>query len=440
MKKCILLLLCLLLTISPLTVHAAAEDYRTWSQSDSRWASMIMGDDPAATVKDYGCASVSITKILRQSGAVPEGYTPRDFVNHMNTIGNYVMLPAESSGSIASWGKTDIPGIGLTYVTSKSDYGSSKKVAAAALDYVKDGYYVIVKGKVDGVTHFCAVDNAKTLKNGYMTLLNSWKSGTNNLNKKYTDIFDSISTLYLFTAKNTITYADIPNGIYYLRNTLKGTYITLSGGIDVNKQAVSLGAFDGSSAMQLAFTDSSTGIRIRPLASEARVLEPVREKAAVTSGDLLNIRAVSTTRASNQGWLFRPVSGGYVIRNVSNPDCVLSAVNGELKMQTYNAEKTQQVWELIPADQHTVDVSLEATLAEDDTITYTITPGSFTGEAILIAANYQNGRMTAVSKEPLTLTRDQLIDQISLEDTPHAVTLFLLDSDYVPLCSPCTPK
>ena len=432
-KLCVILIIAaFLLPVLPVNTFAATEDYRGWAQGDSRWDDMVMGDDPAATVEDYGCASVSMTKLLRQSGAVGKGYTPRDFVNHMNTIGNYKMLKdGKSSGSIKSWKNTCKAGIGLTYGGASTDLSTSKAVSKA-IGYVEKGYYVIVKGNTKYGTHFCAVDNAQTLSNGYLTIMNSWATVKNNINVKYSDVFSSLSAVYYFKAFGTIDYTKVESGTYYLKNNATGTYVSVKDGVDAARQPVILSAFDGSSAMQLELTYKTAGSTFRPLCSETRLLEPKREKDAVTSGDTLYTVGVSTKRASNQGWSFQSVDGGYVIHNMSNPKCVLSAVNGELKMQTYAEGKATQIWSLIPVED-LKPLTLESTL-ENGEISYSIEPGGAADVAFLITAYYDDERLLETSVTNLTLGEEMLTGSLLLPENCSKVRLFLTNKSYVPLC------
>lgn len=75
------LMVLLMIPFAPTTAVLAEEDYRSWSQSDPRWGGLIMGDDPEATVATYGCTSLSVTKLLRQSGVVGADYTPYNFAD-----------------------------------------------------------------------------------------------------------------------------------------------------------------------------------------------------------------------------------------------------------------------------------------------------------------------------------------------------------------------
>lgn len=434
MKKlcAILIIAAFMLPLLHSNTFAATEDYRGWAQGDSRWDDMVMGDDPAATVEDYGCASVSITKILRQSGAVGKGYTPRDFVNHMNTIGNYKMLKdGKSSGSIKSWKNTCKAGIGLTYGGASTDL-STKKAVSKAVGYVEKGYYVIVKGDTKYGTHFCAVDNAKTMSNGYLTIMNSWNTVKNNINVKYSDVFSSLSAVYYFKAFETIDYTKVESGTYYLKNNATGTYVSVKDGIDAARQPAILRAFDGSSAMQLEVTYKAAGSTFRPLCCETRLLEPKREKDAVTSGDTLYAIGVSTKRASNQGWAFQSVEGGYVIHNMSNPKCVLSAVNGELKMQTYSEGKANQIWSLIPVEEYKA-LTMES-LVENEKTSYSIDPGNTNGAAILIAAYYEDERLLEATITNLVLDGDLLDGELPLREDCSKVRLFLINHAHIPLC------
>ena len=156
-KRFFAILLCVSLLIPAFSTEtfAASEDYRRWSQSDSLWGGLVMGSNQEATVSYCGCTSVAMTKLLRQSGAVGKGYTPRDFVNHMNTIGAY-----SSKGTI-SWSKAEKAGIGLSF-QKVLEYSSTSSAVNNAISYVEKGYYVIVKGMTKWDDY---VDYARSLAN-----------------------------------------------------------------------------------------------------------------------------------------------------------------------------------------------------------------------------------------------------------------------------------
>ena len=184
MKKRILsmvLILCFVIAMIPMgTLSAnAAEDYRGWSQGDSRWGSLIMGNGTGASVAWYGCTSVSITKLMRQSGAVDSNYTPYNFVTSMNSINGY-----NSSGGVI-WGSVSKLVSGFTYFQEVVSSNES-----IAIDYVNQGYFILVEGNTSEGYHFCAVDNALTKSNGYLTVMNTWSG--NNINVKCSSLFSSI--------------------------------------------------------------------------------------------------------------------------------------------------------------------------------------------------------------------------------------------------------
>ncbi|MBQ3404522.1 MAG: RICIN domain-containing protein, partial [Oscillospiraceae bacterium] len=341
-RSLISLFLCMLMLLTVvITPASAAEDYRGWSQSDSRWGRLIMGDDKAATVSGYGCASVSMAKILVQSGAVASGYTPATFVKYMNQIGNYVMLPSNASGSIKSWANACKAGTGLSFV-KVVDTSS----AAPVVNYINCGYYCIVGGQTKYGGHFCAVDNAKTIANGYLTIMNSWSNTSNNINVKYSNVFKSLNKVVLFKKSGTtptgttITYDTIDTDTYYIQNASTGTYLTLDGGKDAKAQNVSVAAYTGAKAQQMVVTYSSKGCTIRPACCASRLLNPYAD--SVKSGVNVNIYDVSND--GTQVWGFQEVSGGYVIRNMSNQSCVLAVNGSNVEVQTYSQGNTKQIW------------------------------------------------------------------------------------------------
>lgn len=72
------------------------------------------------------------------------------------------------------------------------------------MNYVKKGYYCIVGGPTKKYGyHYCAVDNAMTLSNGYLTIMNSWSNTSNNINVKYSSVFSNIDKVIVFTKNGT---------------------------------------------------------------------------------------------------------------------------------------------------------------------------------------------------------------------------------------------
>ena len=178
--------------VSILPVYASSEDYRSWSQSDDRWGDMTLGDSPTATVRKYGCTSVAVAKLMRQSGAAGSDFTPATFVERMNAIHGYALMADSQPNGVMYYNKTSQLFEGFTYKGQKS-YSNS-----AVIDAVNAGKYIIVIGKTkSGSEHYCAVDNALTISNGYVTIMNSW-TPSSNVNLKTSDVFSSLTGYLLF--------------------------------------------------------------------------------------------------------------------------------------------------------------------------------------------------------------------------------------------------
>lgn len=120
--------------------YAADPDYKSWSQTDSRWGSKTLGSG-YATVSRYGCLATSIAILAVYSGAVTsDSFNPGTFVDSMNDLGGFTY-----SGSLASWDliSTAVPGLECTgkYVVPSST--TESQYIAKLQEFSSDGYYMI---------------------------------------------------------------------------------------------------------------------------------------------------------------------------------------------------------------------------------------------------------------------------------------------------------
>ena len=116
----------------------------------------------------------------------------------MNANHGYTTYDDYNSGAAAYTGLMiygAIPSVVSGFSLSSIQYGVSSDTVYG---YVLQGYQIMIEGDTSYGHHFCPVDNALTLSNGNLTVMNSW---TNNVNVNFYSLFygDSVNA-YLFKA------------------------------------------------------------------------------------------------------------------------------------------------------------------------------------------------------------------------------------------------
>ncbi|MBR4636223.1 MAG: InlB B-repeat-containing protein [Clostridia bacterium] len=158
------------------------EDWKKWSQSDSRWGSIRLGSS-TNTMASSGCLVVSLAKLAIQAGCRnPNYYTPYNLVTDLNNNGGFNSGGALNSSSQAA----SLIGNGFTFVDETEFYeGYWEDPRAIIRGYVQNGEQVILRvsgGEIGvGDTHFVAVDNERTLNSTYEVYIfdTSWDSSWN---------------------------------------------------------------------------------------------------------------------------------------------------------------------------------------------------------------------------------------------------------------------
>lgn len=149
------------------------EDYRTWTQDDSRWGSISLGGSEY-TMKRSGCLVTSITKLIIQSELKKSSeFTPKTLVTWLNKNGGF------TSGGGLYWGKPAEYVSGLTYVgdiIAKGEYQSAQ-YDDKFISWINEGYHLVVQVKNGG--HWVAVDEAQTLANGKIYIMDSIPENVN---------------------------------------------------------------------------------------------------------------------------------------------------------------------------------------------------------------------------------------------------------------------
>lgn len=172
--------------------EAVSDYYKSWSQGDPAWSGIVMGT--LATVGGVGCATVAIAKLIVQAGALDQNsFNPGTLAKYINQMDGYTS--EQNVGWTDLWGKIRnwrIPaGIApnFGYVPTPEDvkyYGMSKEYKDAEIRRLVDqGYQIMVHvgywyqdqyGTWREGSHYVAVDNEMTKKNGYATIMDSGSS------------------------------------------------------------------------------------------------------------------------------------------------------------------------------------------------------------------------------------------------------------------------
>ena len=168
----IALVLVLVLAIASFPVGvSAAEDYRAWKQSDSRWGSIKMGST-SITIGSEGCLVTAVTKLIIQAGfRDPASFTVATLANWLNSNDGY-------DGNALKWAKPSQCVSGFKYHGSlASGSFESADNNGWIITQIQSGYHVVLE--VNNGKHWVAVDEAKTLATGTVYIMDSLKSGAN---------------------------------------------------------------------------------------------------------------------------------------------------------------------------------------------------------------------------------------------------------------------
>lgn len=195
--------------ISPtMNVHAA-EDYRTWSQKDERWAATAMG---GSTVRDSGCYITSIAMVAAASGARnTDDFNPGVFAQQLNNIGAFGW-----DGSLMYWASVNavIPEVKIETANLSFNSYTHEGKAAEMQEWLSKGYYVICN--VGG--HWVYVDS---ISGGNITMADPAKTDT--------DLFSAYYDVYAYqvlSGKNAYGAAETENAAPETTTTTSTTTTT----------------------------------------------------------------------------------------------------------------------------------------------------------------------------------------------------------------------
>ncbi len=200
--------------------------------------------------------------------------------------------------------------------------------------------------------------------------------------------------------KYSITYTDIADGCYRIKNVSTGQYLIVDSGDGSNGKNVSVWPLDKNATEEKwNLVEDSLGFKIHTALSSGRVLNSYG--TSVNPGNNVNIWDFYGGDAT-QRWKFQKVSGGYVIRNVSVSSCVLAVESGHnnVRVQTFVSGDKKQIWIVEPVTgcSHTYDDGVLTTLPTCTTSgirTYSCTKcgDSYTTTVSYSGHSYDNGRI-----------------------------------------------
>lgn len=147
-----------------------------------------------------------------------------------------------------------------------------------------------------------------------------------------------------------IQYSAITEGVYYLKSFGYDKYLSVEGGLDVNKQNVIVSPFSGDDSQKWEVIATGNGYKLRPLCSSARLLNPHSNN--IQSAD--NVNLFYEDGSNTQWWHFFKRDHGYALHNAQNQSVVLHA-DASTNVMVYTAMGTlDQIWVLEPAVNYTI--------------------------------------------------------------------------------------
>lgn len=286
---------------------------------------------------------------------------------------------------------------GSNYLCTKCGAVNPSKIAT-----MSDTSYIVI------------TDNAKSRKGPYETcskvkdiakdtILTVNGKMTNTKNKLWYRLTDGSWIYSEHIKKYSITYADIADGCYRIKNVSNGQYLIVDSGDGSNGKNVSVWPLDtGATEQKWNLIEDSLGFKIHTALSSGRIINSYG--TSVNAGNNVNIWDLIYGDPT-QRWKFQKVSGGYVIRNVSVPSCVLTVENGRnVKVDTFRSGDKTQIWVIESAAgcSHTYDDGVLTTLPTCTTSgirTYSCTKcgNSYTTTVSYPGHSYDSGTVTKVA-------------------------------------------
>lgn len=146
-------------------------DYKTWLQSDPRWATVKIGKSDE-TVGSVGCLSTAIAMLVKKFNVdynVNGEFNPGSFVTALSSVGGY-------SGANLLWSKVSeiVPSFKFGGNVSLSNRTKQEKLSIIK-QYYDNGYAIVLEVKGNTGQHWVAVDSVS--QNG-VTMMDSGSNQT----------------------------------------------------------------------------------------------------------------------------------------------------------------------------------------------------------------------------------------------------------------------
>lgn len=201
---------------------SAAENHKTWLQSDSRWGSKVLGAS-GDTMAEIGCAVTSMAiQVVHSGSKSADEFNPGILVDYLNKNNGF-----DSSGNLY-W--ATVTGLVSNFTFEKRAYFSSQNkttITNELANYINQGYYIVMSVNYNG--HWIAID---TIKNGEVYMMDPAQN-------KSTKLFDYYNVagmlqMRLFKgaktpAKVTTTTTSTSNNVYLTGHYITTDYLNLRG-------------------------------------------------------------------------------------------------------------------------------------------------------------------------------------------------------------------
>ncbi len=207
LSKGFALILCTILLLSQTLMYSSAEYYPvvsgiskigTGQGYSAYWQYWCQGASTNGNMRAYGCRVVSQAKLLVEAGIASSDvsiFNPDIFFNWAVDTGNF----NSGCGEIGTHGSPAVNyaashGGSLTYHGRVSLTGNNSTDAATAMNYINQGYYVII-----GCTnHETYVGRAASLAAGKAVILDSYSSSSQNPYSTYTMDYNPNNLVYSY--------------------------------------------------------------------------------------------------------------------------------------------------------------------------------------------------------------------------------------------------
>lgn len=172
------------------------DDYRRWAQADPRWGDIRLGTN-GRTVAQAGCLVTSITKLIIQSGyRDQESFNVATLVNWLNANGGlsadgnlYWQKPAEM-----------IDGLEFDEMNWNGGYSSNSAFQERLMALVRANKHIVLT--VNNFGHYVAVDNAKSLEQGVIYIMDSLNNTAGNADIPLSSRYSYVSRICTYVGNN----------------------------------------------------------------------------------------------------------------------------------------------------------------------------------------------------------------------------------------------